>query len=73
MAMLAFIATPSLEFVARQEAVRTSWTIAERKQRAVVAQLKQQELGRCEFCETKTLVQKKVVTGTRTVYGARRL
>jgi hypothetical protein len=43
--MLAFIATPSLEFVARQEAVRTSWTIAERKQRAVVAQLKQQELG----------------------------
>jgi hypothetical protein len=45
MAMLAFIATPSLEFVARQDAVRTSWTIAERKQRAVVAQLKQQELG----------------------------
>jgi hypothetical protein len=45
MAMLAFIATPSLEFVARQDAVRTSWSIAERKQRAVVAQLKQQELG----------------------------
>jgi hypothetical protein len=45
MAMLAFIVTPSLEFVARQDAVRTSWTIAERKQRAVVAQLKQQELG----------------------------
>ena len=43
--MLAFIATPSLEFVAWQDAVRTSWTIAERKQRAVVAQLKQQELG----------------------------
>ena len=43
--MLALIATPTREFVARQKAVRASWTIAERKQRAVVAQIKQQELG----------------------------
>jgi hypothetical protein len=43
--MLAFIATPTPEFIARQKAVRASWTIAERKVRAVVAQIKQQELG----------------------------
>lgn len=42
--MLAFIATPTREFVARQKAVRASLTIAERKQRAVVAQIKQQDL-----------------------------
>jgi hypothetical protein len=43
--MLALIATPTREFVARLKAVRASWTIAERKQRAVVAQIKQEELG----------------------------
>ena len=43
--MLALIATPTREFVARLETVRPSWTIAERKQRAVVAQIKQRELG----------------------------
>ena len=43
--MLALIATPTREFVARQKAVRASWTIAERKKRAMVAQTKQQELG----------------------------
>ena len=43
--MLALIATPTREFVARQKAVRASWAIAERKQRALVAQIKQQELG----------------------------
>jgi hypothetical protein len=43
--MLALIATPTRQFVARLQAVRASWTIAERKQRAVVAQTKQQELG----------------------------
>ncbi len=42
--MLALIATPTREFVARQKAVLASWTIAERKQRAVVAQIKQQDL-----------------------------
>jgi hypothetical protein len=45
MAMLALIATPTREFVARQKAVLASWTIAERKQRAGVAQIKLQELG----------------------------
>src|SRR6267154_1422925 len=45
MTMLALIATPTREFVARQKAVLASWTIAERKQRAVIAQIKQQELG----------------------------
>jgi hypothetical protein len=43
--MLAFIATPTREFVARQKVVRASWTIAERKVRALVAQIKQQQLG----------------------------
>jgi hypothetical protein len=43
--MLALIATPTREFIARQKAVRASLTVAERKQRAVVAQIKQQELG----------------------------
>ena len=43
--MLALIATPTREFIARQKAVLASWTISERKQRAVVAQTKQQELG----------------------------
>jgi hypothetical protein len=43
--MLALIATPTWEFVARQKAVLASWTIAERKQRALVAQIKQQKLG----------------------------
>jgi hypothetical protein len=43
--MLALIATPTREFVARQKAVRAAWTIAERKQRAVVAQIKQEKLG----------------------------
>jgi hypothetical protein len=45
MTMLALIASPTREFVARLKAVRASWTIAERKQREVVAQIKQQELG----------------------------
>jgi hypothetical protein len=45
MTMLALIATPTREFVARQEEVRASWTIAERKQRAVLAQIKQEKLG----------------------------
>jgi hypothetical protein len=43
--MLALIATPTREFAARQKAVRAAWTIAERKQRALVAHIKQQELG----------------------------
>jgi hypothetical protein len=45
MTMLAFIATPSLKLIARQKAVRASWTIPERKQRAAVAHVKQLELG----------------------------
>jgi hypothetical protein len=43
--MLVLIATPTREFVARQREVRALWTIAERKQRSIVAQLKQHELG----------------------------
>jgi hypothetical protein len=43
--MLALIATPTREFVARQGAVRASWILAERKQRAVVAHLKPEKLG----------------------------
>ena len=43
--MLALIATPTREFVTRKKAVLASWTITERKQRAAVAQVKQQELG----------------------------
>jgi hypothetical protein len=43
--MLALIATPSREFAARQKGVRAAWTIVERKQRAVIAHVKQQELG----------------------------
>jgi hypothetical protein len=43
--MLVLIATPTREFVARQKAVRASWTISERKQREVVAHIKQHELG----------------------------
>jgi hypothetical protein len=42
--MLALIATPSLEFIARRDAVRASWTVAERKHRALVADVKQGEL-----------------------------
>jgi hypothetical protein len=36
---------PLLEFVTRQVAVRASWSIPERERRAVVARIKQQELG----------------------------
>jgi hypothetical protein len=43
--MLAFIATPTFEFLARQYAVRASWTLPERKRRALVAEFKQQKLG----------------------------
>ena len=43
--MLALIATPTREFVARQKAVRASWTIAERKQRALIADIKQEQLA----------------------------
>jgi hypothetical protein len=43
--MLALIATPTFEFLARQYAVPASWTIPERKRRALVAEIKQQKLG----------------------------
>jgi hypothetical protein len=56
--MLAFIATPTREFVARQKAVRASWTVAERKVRAVVAQIKQHELGL--FLSTRLLRNKDI-------------
>jgi hypothetical protein len=42
--MLAIIATPSQQFIARSEAIRASWTIAERKHRKLVAHVKQYEL-----------------------------
>jgi hypothetical protein len=42
--MLALIATPTEEFIARRNAIRDSWTVAERKHRALVAHVKQHEL-----------------------------
>jgi hypothetical protein len=44
--MLALIATPTRETIVRLDAIRASWTIAERKKRALVANYKQQELLR---------------------------
>jgi hypothetical protein len=43
--MLALIATPAFESLARQHAVRASWTLPERKQRALVAEIKQEQLA----------------------------
>jgi hypothetical protein len=43
--MLALIATPSIECLARQRAVRALWTHSERKQRALHAAIKQQQLA----------------------------
>jgi len=43
--MLAFIATLTFGFLARKHAVRASWTLPERKQRALVAEIKQQQLA----------------------------
>jgi len=42
--MLAIIATPFQEFIARRDDIRASWTIAERKHRKLVAHVKQYEL-----------------------------
>jgi hypothetical protein len=42
--MLALIATPTGEFIARRNAIRDSWTVAERKHRALVAHVKQHKL-----------------------------
>jgi hypothetical protein len=42
--MLSLIATPTWEFIARRDAVCSSWTVAERKHRALVAHVKQYEL-----------------------------
>jgi hypothetical protein len=42
--MLVLIATPTEEFLARRDAIRASWTVAERKYRALVAHVRQSEL-----------------------------
>ena len=44
--MVALIATPTRELIDLQDAIRASWTAAERKQRALVANVKQLELLR---------------------------
>jgi hypothetical protein len=43
--MLVLIATATIEFLARQRAVRASWTPSELKQRARLAEIKQQQLA----------------------------
>jgi hypothetical protein len=43
--MLVLIATPTIEFLARQRAVRASWTLSELKERARLAEIKQQKLA----------------------------
>ena len=44
--MFALIATPTREVIAHLDAIRASWTIPERKKRALVANYKQHELLR---------------------------
>ena len=44
--MVALIATPTRELIDLQDSIRASWTAAERKQRALVANVKQLELLR---------------------------
>ena len=42
--MLAIATTPKQEFIARRDAIRASWTHAERKRRVLVAHVKQSDL-----------------------------
>jgi hypothetical protein len=43
--MLALTATPTVELLTRQHAARAWWTPSDRKQRALLAEIKQQQLA----------------------------